>query len=188
MAGSEEKFSILQHIRSDLVRANILMGKESICEKPVRLWFGVLSPRFLPILIYRISYYLYDKKIPILPKIASMTNFIVFGIEITHQCYIGTGFYLPHTQGTVIGAYCLGKNVTVFQGVTLGAKGADFVFGPEGRPQIGDNVTIGAGAKILGGITIGSQANIGANAVVLESVPDGVLAAGVPARIVKTIA
>lgn len=181
-------FSITQHIRQDLMRANALKGRQDVSEKPFRFWFGIVSPHFLPILIYRISYYFYYKKIPILPKIASMANFILFGIEITHRCYIGGGFYLPHTQGTVIGAYCLGENVTVFQGVTLGAKGLDFNFVPESRPQIGNDVTIGAGAKVLGGITIGAGANIGANAVVLESVPDGVLAAGVPSQIVKEIA
>ena len=188
MSGISKKFSLLQHIRLDLARMNALKGKQAISKNPVRFWFGMLSPRYLPVFIYRISYYFHYRKIPILPRFASTINFLVFGIEITHQCYIGTGFYLPHTQGTVIGAYCLGKNVTVFQGVTLGAKEVDFVFAPESRPRIGDNVTIGAGAKVLGGITIGSQANIGANAVVLESVPEGVLVVGVPSRVVKKIA
>jgi serine O-acetyltransferase len=96
------------------------------------------------------------------------------------------GLYIPHPVGTVIGATKIGHNATILQGVTLGAKEIDISYLPANRPTIGDNVTIGAGAKVLGGIFIGDNVTIGANAVVTKSLPDHVVAAGVPAKIIRT--
>lgn len=101
------------------------------------------------------------------------------------RCKIGSGLFLPHTQGTIIGAERIGKNATIHQQVTIGAKEADIAFSNDQRPVIGDNVMIGSGAKVLGNITIGSNVKIGANTVVLSSFPDNVSIAGVPAKIVK---
>jgi serine O-acetyltransferase len=114
-------------------------------------------------------------------------NFFFFGIEIAVQCRVGKGLFLPHTQGTVIGAYSIGENATIFQGVTLGARELDFSFIESSRPAVGNDVTIGSGAKVLGGLTVGSGSRIGANAVVLESIPANVAAAGVPARVTKSL-
>lgn len=116
-----------------------------------------------------------------------MLNFSLFGIAIVVRCPIGKGLFLPHTQGTVIGAYAIGKNATIFQGVTLGTREVDFSYRESSRPTVGDHVTIGSGAKVLGGLTLGAGSHIGANAVVLESVPTHVAAAGVPARVLKTL-
>jgi len=87
----------------------------------------------------------------------------------------------------VIGAWSIGENATIFQGVTLGAKELDFSYEESSRPTVGDDVTIGSGAKVLGGLTLGAGSRIGANAVVLDSVPTNVVAAGVPSRIVKIL-
>lgn len=95
------------------------------------------------------------------------------------------GLYLPHTQGTVIGAFSIGENATIFQGVTLGSKQLDFEYLEINRPQIGDDVVIGSGAKILGGIKVGSGVVVAANSLVLESLPDHAVALGVPTKIVK---
>jgi serine O-acetyltransferase len=84
----------------------------------------------------------------------------------------------------VIGAWRLGKNVTVFQNVTLGAKSIDMGFDPRLRPDVGDDVTFGAGSKILGGISIGDNVTVGSNAVVLASVAPNSIAVGIPARVV----
>jgi serine O-acetyltransferase len=101
-------------------------------------------------------------------------------------CTTKLPLYIPHPVGTVIGATKIGHNATILQGVTLGAKEIDISYLPANRPTIGDNVTIGAGAKVLGGINIGDNVTIGANAVVTKSLPDNVVAAGVPAKIIRT--
>jgi serine O-acetyltransferase len=112
----------------------------------------------------------------------SLINFVFFGLEVTPRCSIGPGLILPHTHGTVIGANRIGCNSTIFQGVTLGAKYADLEFDPSSRPVVGDNVTLGAGAKVLGGIKIGNRAIIAANSLVVTSVPDNAFMIGVPAE------
>ena len=111
---------------------------------------------------------------------------MIFGIEIAVNCEIGAGLYFPHTVGTVIGARKIGQNALIYQGVTIGAKHIDIGFDPSSRPLIGNDVTIGSGAKILGGIEIGNNVSIGANAVVTKSLPDHVVAVGIPAKIIRT--
>lgn len=139
-------------------------------------------PRFLPIVILRLSRATYSAGIPALPQAFSYLNIVLFGLEISPKCEIGAGVFLPHTSGTVIGASKIGMNATIFQGVTLGAKEVDMGFDPALRPLLGDHVTIGAGAKVLGGIHLGDNATVGANSVVLRSVPSNCTVAGVPAR------
>ena len=136
-------------------------------------------------MIFRIAYFFHSKKLRPIGKIFTIINFIVFGIEISPKCSIGKGLYLPHTQGTVIGAFSIGENVTIFQGVTLGSKQLDFDYLEANRPKVGNDVVIGSGAKILGGIEIGSGAVIAANSLVLESLPELAIALGVPAKVVK---
>jgi serine O-acetyltransferase len=111
----------------------------------------------------------------------SLANVILFGLEVTPRCKIGPGLLIPHTSGTVIGAAELGENVTIFQGVTLGAKYADLDFTPSTRPVLEDDVVIGSGAKVLGGIRIGKQGVVASNSLLTESVPANGYAIGVPA-------
>ncbi len=120
--------------------------------------------------------------IPILPKVFTYLNIILFGLEVTPHCDIGPGLFFPHTSGTVVGASKLGRNVTIFQGVTLGAKELDMAFDSSLRPTVGDYVTLGAGCKILGGIHLGDHVTVGANSVVLDSVDSNVTVVGIPAR------
>ncbi|HYQ42584.1 MAG TPA: serine acetyltransferase [Polyangiaceae bacterium] len=99
-----------------------------------------------------------------------------FGVGVT----IGGGLYLPHPSGIVVHAHCkLGRNVTLLQGVTLGIVDPSL---PD-CPVVEDGARVNTGAKLLGGITVGRAAVIGANAVVLRDVPEGRVAVGVPARI-----
>jgi len=114
-------------------------------------------------------------------------NFILFGLEIAVRCEIGPGLYFPHTQGTVIGANKIGENATIYHNVTFGAREIDLDYSFFSRPNIGDNVIVGAGAKILGPVTVGNGARVGANAVVVEDVPAGSTVVGIPARIVKQV-
>jgi serine O-acetyltransferase len=86
----------------------------------------------------------------------------------------------------VIGATRIGSNATIYQGVTLGAKEIDMAFDPALRPQVGDNVVLGSGCKILGGVTIGDNVTVGANSVVVESVEPGATVVGIPARRIAT--
>lgn len=175
-----ELFNLL---RADLIRLTLPIGDELVI-KP--RWSKLLNPRFTPILMLRLARYFYlSKWLRFLSPIFTWCNVLLFGIEVTPRCEIGPGLMLPHTHGTVIGASRVGCNATIFQGVTLGAKFADLVFDAAQRPTLGDNVIVGAGAKVLGGIVIGNDAKVGANAVVLHSVPAYAVALGIPAKLVK---
>jgi serine O-acetyltransferase len=118
-------------------------------------------------------------------KLITLANFVVFGIEVPPRLQIGPGLVIPHTHGTILGAGWIGRNVTIYQQVTLGAKLADFAFDVSKRPHVCDGVIITAGAKILGPVRLGERAIVGANAVVLRDVPPDAVAVGVPARILS---
>jgi serine O-acetyltransferase len=139
-------------------------------------------PRFLPIVLCRASRSAFLNGLPAIPHILSYLNQILFGIEISPRCAIGPGIFFPHTSGTVIGASKIGRGVTIFQGVTLGAKEIDMLYDLALRPELGDFVVVGAGAKVLGGISLGDNVRVGANSVLLKSVPANITVAGVPAR------
>jgi serine O-acetyltransferase len=143
------------------------------------------SPRFAAVVWIRVAQRLHARGYHRLAKLASLVNFVIFGIEVPARLDIGPGLVIPHTQGTVIGAGHVGANVTIFQQVTLGARLAEFGFDPAKRPHVCDGVIVGAGAKVLGPLRLGENSLIGANAVVLIDVPAGALAAGVPATIVR---
>jgi serine O-acetyltransferase len=142
-----------------------------------------LSPRFAPVVLIRLAQCLYSSGWLRLSKIPALVNFVLFGIEVPPRLPIGHGLVLMHTQGTVLGAASIGRNVTVYHQVTLGAVVMDFAYSHELRPIVGDGVVIGVGAKVLGGLTLGSDSVIGANAVVLKNVPSGHVAIGIPAKI-----
>jgi serine O-acetyltransferase len=183
----ETDFLLFPYLRADLCRARALVHGSSSSVTALQLWLGMLSPRFVPVLLCRLAYFFYCRKLSPIAKFFSLLNFFFFGIEIAIQCRVGKGLFLPHTQGTVIGAYSIGENATIFQGVTLGARELDFSFLESTRPAVGDNVTIGSGAKVLGGVTLGCGSRIGANAVVLESIAAGMVAVGIPARATKPV-
>lgn len=143
------------------------------------------SPRLMPNLLLRLAYRLSLWRLGPVAKIIALLAYVFFGIEIALQCKIGPGLFLPHTQGTVIGAAVIGRNCTIYQGVTIGAKELDMDFSQARRPSIGDNVLIGSGAKVIGPIKIGSGAKIGSNANVLISLPPESLALA-PNCIVRT--
>jgi serine O-acetyltransferase len=172
---------------ADLQRQYHYAGSNDNQANTLGILKNVFNLRFAPVLLWRIASYFHHLHLTPLAKIASLLNFLIFSIEIGLQCEIGGGLYIPHPVGTVIGATKIGQNATILQGVTLGAKEIDISYRPENRPTIGDNVTIGAGAKVLGGIVIGDNVTIGANAVVTKSLPDNVVAAGVPAKIIRRV-
>jgi serine O-acetyltransferase len=173
-------------LRADLLRQHFLIqGLDASVPTGLRLWLGMASPRFIPVLLCRLAHALYLWRLSPIAKLVSLVNFFAFGIEISVRCPIGPGLFLPHTQGTVIGAWNIGKNATIFQGVTLGAKEVDFSYTELSRPKLGDDVTVGSGAKIIGGITLGDKVRVGANSVVLSDMPAGSLVVGAPARSIR---
>ena len=174
-----------QLLYSDLARQAGLEGRPVARPGLAQFLRRLLHPRFLPIVLCRVSRAAMLGRIPILPEVMTYLNLVLFGLEVTPQCEIGPGIFFPHPSGTVIGAWRIGSNVTIFQGVTLGAKELDMRFDFRLRPEVGDNVVLGAGSKILGGIHIGDNATVGANSVVLDSVEAHGMVAGVPARIVS---
>ncbi len=135
------------------------------------------------LILHRIAHSLYMMKIPFMPRWISQFNRWLTGIEIHPAATIGMGLFIDHGMGVVIGETTIvGDNVTLYQGVTLGGTGKE-----KGKrhPNIGDNVVIGAGAKVLGNITIGDNSYVGANAVVLRDVDPNSTVVGVPGRITK---
>lgn len=130
---------------------------------------------------YRIAHVFYKMKLMLLSRSISQIGRWITGIEVHAGATIGKRFFIDHGAGVVIGeTSVIGDDVTIFQGVTLGGTGKD-----KGKrhPTIGNNVVIGAGAKVLGNITIGDSVQIGANAVVVRDVPANSTVVGVPGRI-----
>ena len=139
--------------------------------------------RFLPVVLIRAGAHLTSSNTAanVLGKVFLMLARLLFGVEVAAQSQIGPGLYFPHTGGIVIGAARIGENCVIYHGVTLGAKGIDMPFTPALRPTVGDNVVIAAGAKVLGGVTVGSHSVVGANAVVTHDVTPASVVGGVPA-------
>lgn len=160
----------LKYLRGDITRLK-LISDDSFSFNWLSFIYA-LSPRILPVFLFRLSHCLH-KKLPILSKLFSLTNFILFGIEINPACKVGPGLIVAHTSGSVIGARSIGACCTIFQNVTLGAKYLDINNTPNARPVIRDNVVLGAGSKVLGGVTIGNGCLVGTNVVVLRDMPDG---------------
>ena len=132
---------------------------------------------------HRLAHRLYQNGHVTLARWISQHSRHKTGIEIHPGATIGKGFFIDHGDGVVIGeTTIIGDNVTLYQGVTLGGTGKDV---GKRHPTIGDNVVIGAGAKVLGPFSVGSGSKIGASAVVLKEVPENCTVVGNPGRIVR---
>jgi len=139
---------------------------------------------FHALLAFRLAHWLLSWKIPFLPRFISQAARWLTGVEIHPAAKIGTGFFIDHGMGVVIGETTeIGDFVTLFQGVTLGGTGKER---GKRHPTLGNHVVVGAGAKVLGGIRIGDNVKVGANAVVLRSVPPNSTVVGNPGRIVRS--
>ncbi len=140
-------------------------------------------PGFHAILCHRFIHVLWKLKIPLIPRLLSHAVRFFTGIEIHPAARIRGGLFIDHGMGVVIGETTeIGSECLLYQGVTLGGTGKE-----KGKrhPTLGNNVVMGAGAKVLGAIRIGDYVKIGANAVVLKSVPDNSIVVGVPGRVIK---
>lgn len=177
--------SLVGLLRADAERQLHFAGVRCDRVGALRLLRMLPSPRFVPVVLYRVAYWCATHHLRPAAKAFSLLNFVLFGLEIGIDCEIGAGLYLPHTSGTVIGARRIGKNAVIYHNVTIGAKELDLAYDPKKRPEVLDEVLLAAGAKVLGGITIGNRVVVAANAVVLDSIPDGALVGGVPGRIIR---
>ena len=161
------------------------LAKESGMSSPKRPRLAFLSPRFAPVALIRIACGMEQHGWCRLAKVFALLNFMIFGIEFSTRAQIGPGLIIPHTQGIVLGARSIGSNVTIYQQVTLGASDADYGYDPVTRPVIEDDVTLTAGVKVIGSVTVGRGTLVGANGVVVRDLPPNVIAGGVPARILR---
>ncbi len=141
-------------------------------------WAGVQA-----LLAHRAAHALLEAGVPVLPRTIAYVTRAVTGVEIHPAAQIGTEFFIDHGSGVVIGETArIGDRVTLYQGVTLGGTG--FQRGKR-HPTLGDNVTVGSGAKLLGPIAVGDCAKVGANTVVVEDVPAGATVVGNPGHPVR---
>ena len=143
----------------------------------------LLYPGLKAIRLHRLANKFYKKKMYFMARWISQRASKKTGIEIHPAVQIGKRFFIDHGTGVVIGETCvIGDDVTIYQGVTLGGTGKDT---GKRHPTIGNNVMIGAGAKVLGPLNIGDNSKIASGAVVLNDIPPDSTAVGVPARVVK---
>jgi serine O-acetyltransferase len=141
-------------------------------------WAGVQA-----LLAHRVSHALWEQRVPILPRAIAYASRSITGVEIHPAASIGGDFFIDHGSGVVIGETAeIGDRVTLYQGVTLGGTG--FARGKR-HPTLEDNVTVGSGAKLLGPVTVGRNAKIGANTVVIEDVPPETTVVGNPGHPVR---
>lgn len=132
---------------------------------------------------YRLAHRIHENGHPFAARAISQTARFITGIEIHPAATIGKGLVIDHGMGVVIGETAeIGDNCTLYQGVTLGGTGKDV---GKRHPTLGDNVMVGAGAKVLGPFRIGDNTKIAAGAVVLSEIPDQSTAVGIPAKVVK---
>lgn len=147
-----------------------------------RLEVALCYPGFHAVLLHRLAHAFWNKGLKLVARLIQVFSRFLTGIEIHPAAKIGERFFIDHGMGVVIGETAeIGHDVTLYQGVTLGGTSLD-----QGKrhPTLEDGVIVGAGAKILGPFTVGKGARVGSNAVVLEAVPPGATAVGIPAKLV----
>ncbi len=149
-----------------------------------RNWLEVLLcyPGLQALVLHRFAHRLYRFRLPLVPRIISQLSRFLTGIEIHPGAQIGRGVFIDHGMGVVIGETAIiGNYALIYQGVTLGGTGKE---SGKRHPTLGENVVVGAGAKVLGNLAIGDNVRIGAGSVVLRDVPSNCTVVGIPGRIV----
>ena len=143
----------------------------------------LLYPGFHVLVTHRIAHFLYRHRLLFLARFVSQLSRHLTGIEIHPGARIGQRLFIDHGMGIVFGETTeVGDNCTIYHGVTLGGTGKDV---GKRHPTLGNNVLIGAGAKVLGPVFIGDNVRIGAGSVVLHNIPANATAVGVPAEVVR---
>lgn len=173
----------------DLIRSDIELKKHWFLKNDS--WFNLnirvfLEPGTVAVIVYRFGHWVRQLKIPLIKQlllliyvVAKAFVMFVFGIYISSGLKVGRGFAIHNFSGIFLPSTTVGDNFIVFHGVTVG-----HLRGEGGRPpRIGNNVFLGAGAKVLGDLTLGDNVVVGANSLVIDDVPDHCTVIGVPARI-----
>ena len=167
------------------IRQDIRAAKERDPAIPTTLQVIFAYPGVHAIWGHRISHWLWNRGARVAARVFAELTRILTGVEIHPGAVLGSGLFIDHATGVVIGETAeVGDDVTIFHGVTLGGTGADT---GKRHPTIGDRVIVGAGAKILGPIKIGDDSRIGANAVVVKEVPSSSVVVGVPGQIISRV-
>ena len=180
MLGMRTLARVAGELRRDVVAAR---DRDPAARDVGQLEILATWPGIHALLAHRIAHALDGAGLPLVPRSISMLSRTVTGIEIHPSARIGEGLFIDHGAGVVVGETAeIGHNVTLYQGVTLGGTG--FATGKR-HPTVQDNVTIGSGAKLLGPITIGHGAKIGANSVVITDVPPNCTVVGNPGHPVR---
>jgi len=139
-------------------------------------------PGFHAVIMHRVAHFFYRQGWFLTARLISQFSRFLTGIEIHPGAKIGEGLFIDHGGGVVIGETAeIGRNVTIYQGVTLGGTGKEK---EKRHPTIGNNVVISTGAKVLGSFTVGDNSRIGAGSVVLKAVPPNSTVVGVPGKVV----
>jgi serine O-acetyltransferase len=169
--------SLLASIRSDIDAA---LQRDPAANNALEV---ILTyPGFQAQQLHRLAHAIHKARIPLLPKLLSYLNRLWTGIEIHPGAQIGDGLFIDHGMGVVIGETAvIGDNCSLTQGVTLGGTSTRH---EKRHPTLGNNVNVGAGAVLLGAITVGEYARIGAGSVVLTNVPPFATVVGVPGKVV----
>lgn len=172
---------MLEGIKNLYLDARNIAEKDPACRNLLEVI--LLYPGFHALLFYRIAHFFHTIDWKFIARLISQFARWVTGIEIHPGATIGKRVFIDHGMGIVIGeTTTIGDNCTIYHGVTLGGTGKDKY---KRHPDLGSNVSVGCGAKILGPIKIGNNVKIGANAVVLKEVPDNSTVVGIPGKIVN---
>lgn len=147
------------------------------------LWRMAVSPRTFPVLLIRCAGGLDRSRVPVFGPLLRLLLLLVFRVEVPRNAQIGPGLVLPHPGGIVIGSAEIGRDAVIFQNVTLGAREFDGLNDPATRPRLGNGVTLGSNAVVLGPVMVGDGSTVAANSLVLQDVPAGGTAIGVPAKV-----
>jgi len=167
----------------DAFRGDIQAAKDRDPAIPSTLQVVFAYPGVHAIWGHRVSHWFWARGAKVAARTLGEITRILTGVDIHPGATLGTGLFIDHATGVVIGETAeVGDDVTIYHGVTLGGSGKDT---GKRHPTIGDRVTIGAGAKVLGAIKVGDDSRIGANAVVVKEVPSGAVVVGVPGQAIS---
>lgn len=179
---------MFENVREDIRVAapwhEIAFVRKRFGETGVRVWACIFSMELQAVLVYRLQAWLRQHRIPVLPGLCRRLTMLLAGVTIGDFTIIGPGLRLNHGHVVIDGFTALGRECSISPFVTIGLDTGGATPDFQG-PKIGGNVFIGTGAKVLGPITVGDNARIGANAVVLTDVPKDCTAVGVPARVLR---
>lgn len=168
---------MFQQLKTDI---EVVMQRDPAAKSKIEV--ALCYPGLHAIWLHRIAHTLYLKNWIVLPRLINTFSRFLTGIDIHPGAQLGEGLFIDHGMGLVIGETCeIGRNVTLYQGVTLGGTGKE-----KGKrhPTIGDNVVVASGAKVLGSFKVGDNSKIGSGSVVLNEVPPNSVVVGIPGRVV----